>query len=599
MRFASRGLAVLVVSLALVATACTASDSVTPDTGDESPTGGTDADVAEPGGSATDGAAVLVDVDCFGGESRCGTALLPQVPGSPDLVEVAFRVVSESGEGVPVVLFEDRDREIQLDPADFPGRPLIALGSRRHPPGGPTISCPEWGRVPADADDAETRSATASCAQRLADAGIDLDGGTRENQARDAVAVLEALGIDRFDVIASGLHADLVAAIDDSPLAVRRAVYVRPSFSGEDPIDTLFADVMAALDAVWARCDEVEECSTAGSVTDFLAAIEDLRERPIPHSVTPGRLIGADQLIAVVVNEIGTTRGAEFLPRLHRLVIERDAAALSAYVDSSFSSPIIDGFTIVCGRLGAGPGAEVELPAVLRRHATRARSFFAAACPVWGVRRVEPPIAAPPGLVITSLGQADRPGPAAATIREPTVGAPSSACVTGAAAAWFDDERVDDTACRTPLSLRGRGESVDTVVGRYEYTDDLTVTAAVPATWADYGNGTWYREADPIDSTNLDIYVWDNDDPQLARDEMVASWDLVDPTYATRPIGDRKWQLATGAVDSDDASFVFAIAVARVDGVTVGFVLGADRFELDALVETVLVPSLTSVAIGG
>jgi hypothetical protein len=601
-------LAVVLLALALAAAACATSNTDGPsaDRSDDDTPGGADT-VGAPGdtssgNTAPGDAAVLVETDCFRGEQRCGIALLPQVPGSQDLVEVAFRVVVEDGPGVPVVLLEDGDGLLQLDPADFPERPLIALGSRRHPPGGPTITCPEWGRVPADGDDDEVRSATATCARRLGDAGLDLDGGSRENQASDAISVLDALDLEEFDVIASGLHADLVATIDDSPLTVRRAVYVRPSFSGEEPIATRFADVMSALDAVWARCDRVDECVSSGTVASFLAAIEDLRERPIPHAVTPDRMIDADQLIAVVLNELDTAAGAAFLPRLHRIVIDRDAAALSAYVDSSFTSPIIDGFTILCGRVGADAGAEVELPEVLRRRATRARSFFAAACPAWGVDRVEEPVAALPGLRITSLSRSDRPGrsdPSGPTVREPTVGAPSPACVIAAAAAWIDDERVDDRSCRTPLSMGGRGEVFEMVTGRYDYDDDLSVIARVPNTWADYGNGTWYREADPIDSTNLDIYVWDSDDPQATREEMVASWDLVDPSYGTRPIGGRKWQFATGSTEFGDDTFVLAIAVARVDGVTLGFVLGADSAELDDLVETVLVPSLASVEIRG
>jgi hypothetical protein len=596
-------LAVLLVSVAVLATACSTSEP----SGD---TGGADLRGSsidnEPYDDTAGSGVEIVDTDCLHDDARCGTVLIPQMPGSPDMVEVGFRVITDSGDGVPVVLLEDGGGPIELDPSDFPGRPLITVGSRGRPPGGPGITCPEWD-ILTEGSSAETiTAATRKCVERLNDAGIDLAGGTREMQANDITVVLDALGIAEYDLIAAGLRADLATLIATGPRSPREVVYVRPLFSGQDLLTADSTQTLATLDAVWNRCAAVESCSTPGTVEEFLDEVESLDNNAIPYAGGDegvgdhNREIDAGRLVAVMVQQLDTARGAAFLPELYRLLIERDAPALSAYVDLRFLSSSVDTLSVVCGRVDTEAEESPGLPSTLTRRSGSARDFLAAVCPVWGVGEVDTPLMAPPGLIVTSFSAVD---PAVAvdfvgpTISEPTVGTPSQDCIVTAAAAWFDGRGVDDTACTTPLAIDGTRALLEFVDGSYVY-DDLTVRLRVPSTWTDYGDvGTWYREADPFDSTYLDIYVWGNDDAGLALAEMVSTWDLLAPDYGARSVTGREWLLAIGEDGLADGTLSVAIAVTRIDGVTLGFVLGTRTPELDALIETVLIPSLEAAAI--
>jgi hypothetical protein len=402
-------LAIALGAVAFLATACPASTSdgvgANPTELTLAPSTGSDAD--DGAGSA---APRIVDAECYREEAMCGTVLAPQVPGSPDLVEIGFRLITSGGSGVPIVLLEQGVDPIELRPDDFPDRTLLSVGSRGSRPGGPLISCPEWNSLSFDSGFAALASAAATCADRLTATGIDLDGGSRANQAADVVAVLTALGIDEFDVIASGVRADHVGTIADSPLTVRRAVYVQPLLSGWDPVVARSAGALAALGAVWTRCDAVATCSTVGTVEDFLAAIEALEDDPVDHVSAFGDLIDADLLGATVFREIDEAAGAAFLPELHQLILERDSESLSSYVDSSFGSTNVNGLAIACSRFTSVLADYGSFPSLVRQRSGEANEFFSASCPEWGDTPPEEPHVPPPGIFDTTLGLGDPTG---------------------------------------------------------------------------------------------------------------------------------------------------------------------------------------------
>ena len=99
---------------------------------------------------------------------------------------------------------------------------------------------------------------------------------------------------------------------------------------------------------------------------------------------------------------------------------------------------------------------------------------------------------------------------------------------------------------------------------------DVTVELAVPDTWADSGYGIWWREADPVDTTNLDVYVWDAVDAEATRSEVATDWGLDDPELTSTQIGDRIWLFATGTVGIDT---VYQIATSRIDDRNIAVIL--------------------------
>ena len=54
---------------------------------------------------------------------------------------------------------------------------------------------------------------------------------------------------------------------------------------------------------------------------------------------------------------------------------------------------------------------------------------------------------------------------------------------------------------------------VDSTVG-------APIALSVPDAWSDSGPGTWWRDGDPADLTNLDVYVWEADNAETARREV-------------------------------------------------------------------------------
>jgi len=539
----------------------------------------------------------LTDRECFEGEVRCGLVSVPQVPGALDLVDIEFRVLTDSGAGTPLVQLLGAG-EVLINEDDFPGRPLVLIGSRGLYPGGPHLSCPEFWQAESESD---IGPLTAECRARLVRAGIDLDGTLPSNLGMDVGVALTELAFTEVDLIVPSWRAVTVPTIADA-VEVRRVVYSEPWF-GSDRASASAASLFASAQTVWDRCAELPSCTTPGTVGDFLDAIDDLDSAPLddvadefseePQPIDAGRLIGA------ILNNARFAPDLAYLPKLHQAVVDRDASIISSFVQSAYSdSTTVNVLSVSCSLRDPNDATAATLPPLLRREAEDSIEAFAGGCAQWTTETIprDPPVA---GLTIftrstpTNSADYEQAATAGPVVVETTVGPPTSDCLVGAARAWFDDERVDDSTCRTPLTIASRDSEINLVSGTYD-SGDVVVELGVPDSWSDSGFGTWWREADPVDPVNLDVYVWEAESVAIAREQIVESWGLVGATFTDVTIGGTTW---LDAVGEDAIGDYYRVTATRVDGVIVALVLAAAENEIDALTASVLDPARPTVTV--
>lgn len=543
-------------------------------------------------------AAVVSERECYLDEARCGLVSLPQVAGSPDLIDVEFRIISETGGGTPLVQLLAGADEFFINTEDFPDRPLVLIGSRGSYPGGPHISCPEFWAI---SSASEVGPATAACNERLTRAGIDLSGTLPSSLGLDVGATLVALGFEEVDLIVPSWRAPTASAVAAS-IDVRRVVYSEPWF-GSSRAAASNTSLHASTEAVWERCNQLAGCTTAGTIEEFFRAVEELDDAPLddvadefsdePVPIDSGRLLSA------IFSNSRLASDLVFLPRLHQAIISRDASTVSEFVQSTYSdSPAVNTLSTSCSLTDPDDDNVARLPPLLRIDALDNLRAFADGCAHWPVETIDDQ--PPRGLTVftrsTSTDGSDYRVASAsgAVIIEPTVGPPTPACLITAARAWIDDEQVDDTECSTPLPITGRNNEIRLVDDIYT-VDEFTIELLVPESWTGSGNGTWWREADPVDPVNLDVYLWrSSDNAETSRREIVEEWRLLDAELTEVTAGGATWLEAEG---SDEYGDHYRVSVASIDGEIIALILRADIDEIDLLVDSLLGPTRASVTL--
>ncbi|MEZ5246228.1 MAG: hypothetical protein R2707_14095 [Acidimicrobiales bacterium] len=541
----------------------------------------------------------LIDDECFFDEVRCGVAAVPQTEGAADMVTLEYRVLAGTGSGVPVVHLADGSGEELLTTDALPDRPLVVLGSRGLAPGGPSLSCPELYRAETNAD---VEALMTGCTERLRVAGIDPAGTLPSQLGHDAGTTIAALGYDEVDLIAPSWRALTVATIADH-VRVRRVVYVDPWLSTDRAVGAA-ASALASIEAVWERCAEVASCTTPGTVDEFLAAVVGLDARPLDDTADAfseePRPIDAERLIGAIVSNSGRASDLSYLPLIHTAILERDAETVSAFVQAASSgSTEVNLLGVTCSLFDPERSAAATLPSPLREDVADGIEVFANACAVWPL---EPRADRPPplaGLTVltrsapTDGADHDTAVAAGPVIVEPTVGPPTSGCVRAAAAAWFGRNDVDDSECATPLAIGDPTQPAVLIRGVYD-SGDRTIELSVPDSWSDSGFGTWWRDADPLDLTNLDVYVWDATDAETAREEIVSEWGVIDPELSSTQFGEHIWLIAQGTGDVDTA---IQIATSRIDDTIVAVILESSEAEATRLADDVLIPALDAIVV--
>ncbi|MEM7139691.1 MAG: hypothetical protein AAF548_01585 [Actinomycetota bacterium] len=600
----------LLTIVALVAVACAEDPPASPWATDDPatttttlaasiPTPAESPDSAEPSAPTA-----IIDDECWGAEDRCGRLLVPASPGSPDRVEISFRVWGAGAPGDPLVsLSRGADDGPIVDPTELGDRTVIELGARGIAPVAPAISCPEWRELATDAEPEALTAATAACIARLSSAGIDPATTGRTQQAADVVASLQLLGVERYDIVAGGSRADLVPLLRETT-AVGRVVLIEPQLSSSDPILYSLDALSRALDHAWARCTAADGCDPVGTLDEFLDAVADLDVDPVPYTPAIDDAeydIDAAWMVSALHREAGRPATVGFLPEIHRALIDRDATVLSRFVSSSNASASANWMSRSCARLTID-GTDLDgFPDALRVDGVSSLDFLAATCAVWP-HEDETPLAHTGGLV---LGTDSTPhlgsltATADAVVIEPTVGPPTAACTSAAIATYLGGgEPRGLPACAQPTPIRDPDGPVRLVTGTYAYDDDTAVTLLVPDTWNDTGFGTWWREATPLDDTNLDVYVWFDDQLEDARQQFVDDWSISEPEYGAEDLGGRRWLFASGGDEwNPGGTLRQVVALAQIDETIVAIVVQTDRSEVDDIVRDVLRPALESVEV--
>jgi hypothetical protein len=545
---------------------------------------------------------VIIEEECFGDEVRCGRVLVPHTSGSDDRVAVGFRVLADDGAGRPLVVLEGPNDLFRADPTSIPDRPIIVIGARTRRPGGPGLSCPEWFSLDADATDDDIGAATDDCVDRHAVAGIDFAAATRARRAADVIDVLAALGaLDSYDVVTVGNRADLIPLLEEASDVVRR-VMIEPVVAPSDPILRSTDRLTLALGAAWERCIEVPSCEPTDTVDAFLALVAELDDDPIAFTISPGEDnpdIDAAWFVSALHREAPRVENIAFFPVLHRALLDRDADTISAFVASGTTSTAnADWLAPACALFTVTPADLEPLPAAIRADAEDSLRFFSAACAAVGAE-AESALEHRGGLVIATSSTAHLQGIstyATAVLIEPTIGAPTHDCVAAAINAYTGSPGLAVDACEQRPEVRDPSAPIVLVRGEYVYDDTISVTLVVPDTWVDSGFGTWWREATPLDNTNLDVYVWLGDQLEDARQDFVEDWSISEPSFSDQDIDGRRWLFVEGGDEWDDTGTARqVVALTEIDDAIVALVLQADVSEMDELRASVLTPALGAV----
>lgn len=598
----------LLVSAALLTAACSSSLRVDDALGSEldslgfddtDDTADADPDGSRPAGTGRQAPLVngvrLVDDECYDDEARCGRAQLSQTFGSVDRIEIGYRVVRDTGDDVPIVVLTRAASLPSVDLDAFEDRTVIEIGERGVWPSRPGLDCAEWNGT----DDDLLLAATRACRDRLVNAGVDVGTDDLVQRAADVVDLLGALGYTEADMVAPARRAGLVPHIADA-MSIRRVLYVDPFFDGTDLFANGTQRTVAALDFVWDQCAAAATCTTTGSVADLFDTIATLENNPL--SVTGRDDLAIDDALALrlVSDQLGDARSATFLPELQRMLLARDGDGLAAALEARYQPPDDSGITLACDQLD---DSDVEGgPTSLDDWANQSLDRYTELCPIWFGEAGERAPTADPHLdgaaIVTAVAwQTTSATDGVPHIVEPTVGSVSDACVWDVAGAWFDRGEVDAASCTTTLEFRSRNAEIVATPGDYVHDEETTVRLPVPEGWLDSGYGTWTRNADPLDSTLLDVWVRSEDGPEAARQNMIANWALDDPTLSSEQVGGQEWFFASGPETDSVADYTYTIAIAVVDGQILALVLSSDNAEHVALRASVLEPAMVGAEI--
>lgn len=568
----------------------------TPPTTDADPTEPSTGSGSEPAtGTTTD--IEIVDDECFHGEDRCGRVLVPQTPGSPDLVAIGFRVHGSDGAGTPLVFLESGVGDFAPTDVEFPGRPVVILGTRTMWPGGPAMSCPEWYPLAADAADDAVVAATTTCLQRHADAGVEVDGVLRARQVDDVVTALRTLGIDDLDLVAANIRADVVPGVMRE-LTVRHHILIEPSLAPTDPIMRSVERTMQSLEYSWEACRASPNCVGIGTIDEFLDLIAGLDRAPLVFTdLFSGeeREIDTEWLVSALHREVDRPETVGFLPTLHRALLDRDADTVSRFVTAGGGDANVEWLGQACARWTTGPTDFDAFHEALRIDAVDSLDFFRVNCPVWYHGDAEEAEDHAPGLIIVTESTPDSArlqALAEPLVMEQTVGSPTHACVVEAITNHLGDGG-STPICDEPFRIADR-TGVVLALGEY-VLDDRAVSLLVPDSWSDSGFRTWWRDADPLDLTNLDVYLLESDALEQTRSDFISEWGITDPELSEEEIDDRPWLVARGGYDQDSTGATRqAIAAGQFEDRIVVIVLQSTLADMDLLVEAVLIPALTS-----
>ncbi|MDW3221244.1 MAG: hypothetical protein R8F63_21765 [Acidimicrobiales bacterium] len=603
-------LGALCITIALAASACSGASQESPWAIEQTTTTGAapttepvtndDEPASEPAIEPPPGVEV-VDDDCFEGEDRCGRVLVPQTPGSPDLVAIGFRVHGADGTGTPLVFLESGFGDFAPTDVEFPGRPVVILGSRTMWPGGPAMSCPEWFALAAEADDDEVVAATTGCLDRHTDAGVDVDGALRNRQIDDVVLALRALGIDDLDLVAANIRADVVPGVMRE-LTVRHHILIEPSLAPSDPILRSVGRTVQSLDYAWETCRSSANCASIGTIDEFLDLIGTLDAAPLVFTDPfngEERRIDTEWMVSALHREVDRPETVGFLPTLHQALLDRDADTVSQFITAGGGGDAtVEWLGQACARWATEPADFAGFHDALRIDAVDSMDFFRVNCPVWYDGEAEEADDHTPGLIIVTASTPDSERLRALAdplVVEQTVGSPTHSCIVEAITSHLGDGGPNPT-CAEPLRIADR-TSVELVPGEY-VLDDRAVSLLVPDSWTDSGFGTWWRDADPVDLTNLDVYLFDAAGLEQTRNDFVSEWGMTDPQLTEQLIDERLWLLARGGDDFDTTGDTRqAIAVGGFGDSVVVMVLQATTDDIDLLVDAVLVPAMTSAAV--
>ncbi len=207
--------------------------------------------------------------------------------------------------------------------------------------------------------------------------------------------------------------------------------------------------------------------------------------------------------------------------------------------------------------------------------------------PVWGERTTE------------HLGNAT-------FVEFPSVGHAASVsgdCPLEVAIAFIDDPTaVPDSSCVdgvAPVDFVVADEPTAAPVEMIPFDDDIfgiTISGVRPEGWDSYGNGTWLRGSNSLDSTLL---VQQAAPVALEADEALGllegSLDFEqEPEQVGTVEDDRTWTIYEGTADGD----LSLIAVGPGDADTGVVILTVSPEERDVLYDSVLVPALEAFATG-
>ena len=481
--------------------------------------------------------AEVVDEECWGGETRCGTVLVPQVEGSADLVAIGFREWNGDRPGDPLVVVEWPGSG-QLTGQDFPDRPVVLVGGRDAWNEGPSLTCRAFDTIALDATLDEVAEVAAQCRAWLTDAGLDLAGASLRARVSDVANVVAALGHESIAVVVAGSDADVAAGLA-AVVDVDRTIYVNPFLPGDGVATLRVGRLLAALEEGWEQCRRAPSCQPAGTIDEFFAAVAALDADPLPSPWFDRELIDGIAVREAVLGFADNPRLIGGLPELHRALVDRDADTVNAFLLADLRQASSHQLVEAC-RHRVPPGADpatVGAPPSLAAHVIGGWEVFATICEGLGVDEVERP-APRLGLVIET--RSVNPGAGSAptgidrgglgpVIVEPTVGWPSEACLIGAITAYLagaldagsdDADRDAETratvevdGCRTGMRFATRDDSIEPVSAVVDDGPDHTVTLTVPGNWVSAWPAHWARQADIDDPASLALFTWPVDDP--------------------------------------------------------------------------------------
>ena len=291
------------------------------------------------------------------------------------------------------------------------GRTAYLLNARGIDGSQPALTCPEVDEVDGQA---AWLAAVQQCHDRLLDSGVDLAAYGSDAMAGDVLALVEALGVERWGMGTWG-GASVVAfrVLAQDPEGLDAVFMDSPQLPGDDPRLTLADDTRRAVGDVLAACAADAACAKLPhSLADLDAAVAALDAAPLTRTVA-GRTMTVDgtMLLRLVRHSLahhgaGTAAlTTEAVPAMIAASAHwtkaMDDALLSALTGSA---PYCEGYLVTCtsfhrASLGVvltelcrnhDPAAELTPGEdAIGRYATT--SPYAAACGSWPVERNEAP----------------------------------------------------------------------------------------------------------------------------------------------------------------------------------------------------------------